>query len=101
MTRTKRRTLTFSRAFALKGVERLLPAGVYELVTDEELIEGLSFPVYRRVSSWILASAQNSTTSTEMIMIDPAEFAAAHANDVAYTDLSIERSMPASAIKAG
>jgi len=100
MTRTKRSTLTFSRAFTLKGVERSLPAGAYELVTDEELIEGLSFPAYRRVGSWLLAPAQNSSISTEMIIVDPIELAAAHANDVATTNLSIEHSMPTSPIKA-
>jgi hypothetical protein len=86
MTRTKRRTLTFSRAFKLEGVERSFPAGAYELVTDEELIEGLSFPVYRRVASWILASAQNSSSATEMIMIDPVEFTTAHVRDAACTN---------------
>jgi hypothetical protein len=85
MTRTKRRTLTFSRAFTLDGAKRSFPAGAYELVTDEELIEGLSFPVYRRVASWILAPGQNSGSATEMIMIDPVEFAAAHVRDAAYT----------------
>jgi hypothetical protein len=30
-----------------------LPAGDYRVVTDEELIEGVSFPVYRRVSTMI------------------------------------------------
>jgi len=44
MTRTKRSTLTFRRAFTLEGADRSFPAGAYELVTDEELIEGLSFP---------------------------------------------------------
>jgi hypothetical protein len=43
MTRMRRPTLTFKRPFTLKGVERQLPAGEYELVTDEELIEELSF----------------------------------------------------------
>ena len=83
MTRTKRSTLTFSRAFTLEGSERLFPAGAYELVTDEELIEGLSFPAYRRIASWILTPPQNSSSSTEMIMIDPAELAAAHTRDAA------------------
>ena len=54
MTRTKRRKLTFKRPFTLKGVERQLPPGEYEVATDEELIEELSFPVYRRVASWIM-----------------------------------------------
>ena len=101
MTRTKRSTLIFGRAFTLKGAERSLPAGAYELVTDEELIEGLSFPAYRRVSSWLLAPAHNSSISTEMIIVDPIELAATHANDVATTNSSIERLMPTSTLKAG
>ena len=85
MTRTKRSTLTFSRTFKLDGAERSFPAGAYELITDEELIEGLSFPVYRRVAaSWILTPEHNSSSATEMIMIDPVELAAAHSHDMAY-----------------
>ena len=78
MTRTSRRKLTFSQPFTLRGTGRPLPPGEYELVTDEELIEELSFPVYRRVASWIMTPAENSIGATEMIPIDPAEFAAAH-----------------------
>ena len=81
MTRTKRRKLTFKRPFTLKGVERQLPPGEYEVVTDEELIEELSFPVYRRVASWIMVPAQGSTTTTEMIPIDPSAIAVAHERD--------------------
>jgi len=84
MTRTKRSKLTFRHAFSLKGVDRVLPAGDYELVSDEELIEHISFPVYRRVASWILAPAQGRNSSTEMIAVDPVELAAAHENDQAY-----------------
>lgn len=43
----------FSKPFQLKGIDRILPAGNYRVVTDEELIEGISFPVYRRVSTMI------------------------------------------------
>ena len=53
LTRSKRVTLTFQHPFSLKGVERRLAAGEYEVATDEELIEGLSFPVYRRVATLI------------------------------------------------
>lgn len=84
MTRTKRRTLTFKRPFTLRSVERQLPAGAYELVTDEELMEGLSFPVYRRVASWIMAPAEGSATATEMISIDPAEIAELYDRDRAF-----------------
>jgi hypothetical protein len=41
--RTTTKTVTFRRPFCLKGVDRLLPAADYRVVTDEELIEGLSF----------------------------------------------------------
>lgn len=81
MTRTRRRKLTFSRPFTLRSIGRVLPAGIYELVTDEELIEELSFPVYRRTASWIMAPAEDTIGTTEMIPVDPAEFAAAHRHD--------------------
>jgi hypothetical protein len=42
--RTLSKTVTFSKPFLLKGIGRMLPAGTYRVVTDEELIEGVSFP---------------------------------------------------------
>jgi hypothetical protein len=35
----------------IDGFEQELPAGDYVVETEEELVEGLSFPVYRRVST--------------------------------------------------
>jgi len=32
--------VTFKHPFRIKGIERQLQAGAYEVVTDEELIEG-------------------------------------------------------------
>jgi hypothetical protein len=58
--RTLTKTVVFTRPFLLKGVDRILPAGDYRVVTDEELIEGLSFPVYRRLSTMIFVPAQFS-----------------------------------------
>lgn len=78
MIRTTRCALKFGHAFTLKDVDGLLPPGNYELVTDEELIEGLSFPAYRRVASWLLVPMRNSI---EMINVDPAGVTAAHARD--------------------
>ena len=59
----------------MEGVGRVLPAGNYEVVTDEELIEGLSFPAYRRVATMMIVPAQAS--SVEMFNIDPLNLAAA------------------------
>jgi hypothetical protein len=35
--RTLSKTVVFSKPFLLKGVDRILPAGDYRVVTDEEL----------------------------------------------------------------
>ena len=72
LTRSNSKIVTFSFPFLLKGVDRKLSAGDYRVVTDEELIEGLSFPAYRRVSTMIFVPAQSDQTSTvEMVTIDP------------------------------
>jgi hypothetical protein len=83
-TRTKRETVTFVNPFLLKDIGRKLPAGAYEVVTDEELIEGLSFPVYRRVSTMIMVPAPAPRTSSiEMLTIDPRELEGALKRDAA------------------
>jgi hypothetical protein len=46
----------------------LLPPGDYRVVTDEELIEGLSFPAYHRISTVIFVPAQ-SGSAVEMVTI--------------------------------
>ena len=74
--RTTTTTVTFRGPFYLKGVDRLLPPASYRVVTDEELIEGLSFPAYRRVSTVIFVPAE-SGSATEMVTIDPSDLQAA------------------------
>jgi hypothetical protein len=80
--RTQRKNVVFSQPFLLKGIDRVLPPGDYQVVTDEELIEGLSFPVYRRVSIMIFVPAQSHrTSSVEMVTIDPRDLEAAQGRD--------------------
>jgi hypothetical protein len=83
ITRTRKRVWKFSSSFRLKGVDHLLPPGDYPVTTDEELIESLSFPVYRRVATTILVPGQAASSSVEMHTIDPADLLAAHQNDAA------------------
>jgi hypothetical protein len=66
----------------LKGIGRVLPPGNYQVVTDEELIEGLSFPVYRRVSTAIIVPGEQAS-SVEMVAIDPGDLQAAQNSDAA------------------
>lgn len=82
-TRTTSKTVTFARPFLLKGVDRTLPAGDYKVVTDEELVDGLSFAVYRRISTMIFVPAQSHrSSSTEMVTVDPDDLLAAQDRDV-------------------
>jgi hypothetical protein len=74
--RTTRKTVTFKMPFSLEVLGRSLPAGSYEVITDEELIEGLSFPVYRRIATMMLVPGQLAR-SVEMVTVDPLELAAA------------------------
>jgi hypothetical protein len=88
--RTTRKTVTFNHPFLIEGVGRVLPAGAYEIVTDAELIEGLSFPVYRRIATMILTPTQSSQAAIEMLTIDPSDLAAAMERDAS----TVNRSVP-------
>jgi hypothetical protein len=81
--RTSSKTVTFAHPFLLKGVDRILAAGDYQVVTDEELIEELSFPVYRRVATMIFVPVKSGSASTvEMVTIDPQDLQAAQELDL-------------------
>ena len=89
-TRTTRKTVIFGDPFLLKDVGRSLPPGEYQVITDQELIEGLSFPVYRRVVTMILVPAQSSgASSTEMLTVDPRDLEAALDRDAAAHSASV------------
>ena len=55
--RSRRETITFQNPFRIGAIDRLLPPGVYEVITDEGMIEGLSFPAFRRVATVIMMPA--------------------------------------------
>jgi hypothetical protein len=76
-------TVVFRKPFLLRGVDRMLPAGDYRVVTDEELIEGLSFPVYRRVSTMIFVPATQGASAIAMVTIDPLDLRGALDRDAA------------------
>lgn len=78
--RTTTKSVSFQRPFAMKGSDHLYPAGAYEVVTDEELIDGLSFLAYRRVSTMMFVPTAGGS-SIEMITIDPADLADAQLRD--------------------
>ena len=74
--------MTFKHAFQIRGIDRLLPAGAYEVITDQEMIEGLSFPSYRRVATMIMVpAAQSRGSSMEMVSIGSVDLADAQRID--------------------
>jgi len=80
--RTSRRTVTFARPFSLRGIDGIQRAGTYTVETDEELIEGLSFPAYRRVATTIfLPSRPGDLVSGQLVTLDPVELEVAEKRD--------------------
>jgi hypothetical protein len=76
--------VVFNHPFELRGVDRTLPPGEYKVVTDEQLIEELSFPVYRRLATMIFVPQHSHhASSVEMVTIDPGDLQAAQERDAA------------------
>ena len=78
--RSRREAVTFKHPFRIRGVDRLLPAGTYQVITDEESIEGLSFAAFRRVATMILVPGA-SALAQEMISIGSVDLADAQRID--------------------
>jgi hypothetical protein len=47
--RTTKRAVTFAKPFVLGGFDEVFPAGTYDVETDEEVLDGISFLAYRKV----------------------------------------------------
>jgi hypothetical protein len=85
--RSRRNVVTFKHPFRIKGIDRMLPAGAYEIVTDEETIEGLSFAAFRRVATMIKVPGEGSRGLTmEVVSICPADLSDAQRIDASVSD---------------
>jgi hypothetical protein len=80
--RTSRKSITFRRPFALSGADAVQPAGTYTVETNEELIEGLSFPAWRRTATVFLLRAPSGAIGMgQDLDIDPRELEAVQESD--------------------
>ncbi len=80
--RTSRKTVTFRRPFSLSGLDEMQPAGTYTVETSEELLEGLSFPAWRRTATVILLRPQAGGVGLgQDLEIDPSELEAVEDSD--------------------
>ncbi|MGY3236496.1 hypothetical protein ACVMAJ_003386 [Bradyrhizobium sp. USDA 4448] len=79
--RSRHETVTFKHPFHLRGIARELPAGAYDVVTDEETIDGLSFEVWRRIATMITVPVEGMRGATELLSIGSVDLADAIAAD--------------------
>lgn len=85
--RTRRETITFAHPARIQGIDRLLPAGDYQVLTDEEMIEGLSFPSFRRIATMIMVPSAPPHHSMEMLAITSVDLEAAQQRDAMASDV--------------
>jgi hypothetical protein len=76
--RTSETTVTFRYPFRLTAIDGVQPPGTYRVVVDEERIEGLTFPAFRRIATTIhLPAIMVRSTVSQVAPVDPAELDAA------------------------
>lgn len=92
-TRTTTTTVTFRYPFELGTLDERLPPGDYIVETDEELIQALSFPAYRRVLTVIrLPEKSGNPALTRVMTIAPEALARAIEQDRAQWNDDDDRS---------
>ncbi len=82
--RATTRTVTFRHPFTIEGLDGWQPAGSYVIEMEEELLQELSFPAWRRVHTAIRLPQRSGAFVTEQVAtIDPRAIDAALGVDVA------------------
>src|SRR3954451_9533600 len=84
MNRTTAKIVIFSHPFVIEGLDGVQPAGSYIVEVEEELLQALSFPAWRRCYTTIRLARRAGDSATEQVAtIDLAALDAALARDVA------------------
>jgi hypothetical protein len=79
--RSRRESVTFRHPFRIHGIERLLPAGRYDLIADEETIEAETFSAWRRIGTTIILPAEQAGDAMQMLSIHVLDLADARRID--------------------
>ncbi len=82
----KPKHVTFRRPFLLDGFDSPQPAGTNTVDTEEELLEALSFPAWKRVATSMQITQGGAM---EYLPVDPNELNGALARDAAQDDLPV------------
>jgi hypothetical protein len=87
--RSTRSTVTFSSRFTLPGFPGDLPPGDYEVLVEEELLQGLSFEAYRRTATYLTVRGRGGHAGrTELRAISDSDLKEALSRDRATTEKS-------------
>jgi hypothetical protein len=82
-TRVTTKTVIFAHPFVVDAMDGEQPPGIYNVETEEELLESVSFPVYRRVSTVMVCQVPGGIT--RFVTIDPTALDTALARDARIT----------------
>ncbi|GGF80942.1 hypothetical protein GCM10011402_36930 [Paracoccus acridae] len=90
-TRTSTSVVEFKHAFVVPGSDKEFPPGRYEVLVEEELLEGLSFAAYRETGAYLLVYGKGHNSGpTEMRPTSSAYLSLALKRD-ALLDAPVER----------
>lgn len=85
-TRSRREVVLFNHPFHIEGIDRLLAPGAHKVITDEEMIESLSFASFRCLATMIMVpGTAPRTSSMEMISIGAVDLSDARCRDASAT----------------
>jgi hypothetical protein len=83
MIRATTMDIAFRHPFALKGLGSAVPPGTCRIDIEEEQIDGLSFPAYRRLATFIRVPVAGRSGWSQDLLVDPKELERALARDSA------------------
>jgi hypothetical protein len=89
VTRTSSQKVVFRRPFLLTGMSALQPPGAYIVDTDEEQLDTLTVPAWRRTATVIRLARAGAT---EYLAVDPSELHEALMRDGAQRDHAVPSS---------
>lgn len=93
--------VTFPKPFALPGSQTLLPAGEYDLLIEEERLQGLTFDAYRRTGAFLQVGGKpGSAGRTELQPVSEADLQQALGPDAAQPAPPITAPLTATSVAA-
>ena len=76
--RTTRKSVTFRKAFTLSGLDAIQPPGAYTVLTEEEMLDALSFVGWHQISTTLVLQRNGGV---EYAAVDPQELREALVRD--------------------